>query len=102
MPWGPKKMPKMPSNEPLIFERKGVISVVPSGTPSGPTPSAAVLLDPRHERVLGRLAPRIVRERDEPLLAQLVNQVRRRRHRLGRRVVDGQEDVAAARRLTYC
>ncbi len=57
---------------------------------------AAVLLDLGDEGVLGRLAPRVVGVGDVPLLAHLVDHVRRRRHRLGRRVVERPEDVPAA------
>ena len=57
---------------------------------------AAVLLDLFDVRVAGRLAPRVVEKRDVPLLAHLVDEVRRDRDGLRRRVVERPEDVAAA------
>ena len=56
---------------------------------------AARLLDLIHIRVARRLAPGIVGKRDVPLLAHL-DQRGRERHRLGRRVVERPEGVAAA------
>ena len=44
MPCGPKKMPKSPSKLPLIFERNGVMSAVPSGMPVVPTTSPPFFL----------------------------------------------------------
>ncbi len=40
----PKKMPKRPSKEPLIFETNGAMSAVPSGTPVVPTTSPPFFL----------------------------------------------------------
>src|SRR5215510_8771328 len=57
---------------------------------------ATVLLDLLDVRVSGRLAPRIVEEPEMPLLAELADQIRRDRDRLGRRVIERPEDVAAA------
>src|SRR6266850_7046350 len=57
---------------------------------------AAGLLDLLDVRVARRLAPRVIEERDVPLLAHLVDQVRRDRDGLRRRVVERPEDVPAA------
>ena len=44
MPCGPKKIPKRPSKLPLILERNGVMSAVPSGMPVVPTTSPPFFL----------------------------------------------------------
>src|SRR5207244_13311583 len=56
----------------------------------------AVLLDLIDVRVARGLAPRVVEEGDVPLLAHLLPRIRGHRDRLGRRVVEGPEDEAAA------
>src|SRR5437667_90218 len=54
------------------------------------------LLDLLDVGVTGGLAPGVVEIRDVPLLAHLVDQIRREGHGLGGRVVEGPEHVAAA------
>src|SRR4029453_12098339 len=57
---------------------------------------AAVLLDLLKIRIPCGLAPRVVEIGDVPFLAHLVDQVRSDGNGLGRRVVEGPEDVPAA------
>ena len=44
MPCGPKKIPKSPSNDPVILLRKDVMSAVPRGMPVVPTTSPPFFL----------------------------------------------------------
>ena len=96
MPSLPKKMPNSPSKLPgdLRQERRHVGGAERNA--GGADHFAAQLLDLRRIGVARRLAPGIVGIGDVPLLAHLVDQIGRDRHRLRRRVVVGPEAVAVA------
>ena len=93
---GPKKIKNSPSKSPLIFDRNGVMSAVPSGMPMVPTTSPPFFLISAGIGVAGRLAPRIVGKGDLPLLAHLVDEIGRERLRLRRGEVEGPEGIAVA------
>src|SRR6266567_3161933 len=68
----------------------------PERNPGAADDLAPGLLDLLDVGVTGGLAPGVVEIRDVPLLAHLVDQIRRERHGLGGRVVEGAEHEAAA------